>query len=299
MLQILLADIVPVFAIAGAGYVLARHVGTSVKTLSHVVFYVALPCLAFRMLVSSQQSPFEFGRIGLLVVLIATAMAVVGYLLATCARLNGVERRAFLLVVMFSNTGNYGLPVVQFAFGDAALAYGTIVFLIGSVLTYTVGGFVAAGARANARQAFMRVLRMPALYGVALAFVVLATGRPAPDVVMRPVTLLGDAALPMMILVLGMQLERTTRPAQPGVVALAVVASLIIAPIISFGLTALFGIHGPARQALITMASMPTAVATTILALEFDLAPDFVTSTVFVSTIVSPVTLTLLIAYLK
>ena len=103
----------------------------------------------------------------------------------------------------------------------------------------------------------------------------------------------------MMILVLGMQFERATVPERPATVALAVVISLFITPIVAFGLSHLLGLTGPARQAAIVQASMPAAVVTTILALEFDLAPAFVTSVVFVSTMLSPLTLTALIAYLQ
>ena len=63
--------------------------------------------------------------------------------------------------------------------------------------------------------------------------------------------------------------------------------------------TLLLGLTGAARQAAILQASMPAAVITTVLALEFDAAPAFVTSVVFVSTLLSPLTLTLLIAYLR
>jgi hypothetical protein len=116
---------------------------------------------------------------------------------------------------------------------------------------------------------------------------------------MRPVGLLSDAALPVMILVLGMQLERAARPARPRLVLLAVVISLVAAPVVALGLSAAFGITGAARQAAVILSSMPVAVVTTILALEFELAPDFVTSAVFVSTLASPLTLAPLIAYLS
>jgi predicted permease len=111
LLSILSTDILPIFLIAGAGYLLARYVGTNVKTLAHVVFYALLPCLVFRLLVTSQKSGQEFGRMALLATLMILAMGVVGYLIAAALRLNRVDLRAFLLVVMFSNSGNYGLPV--------------------------------------------------------------------------------------------------------------------------------------------------------------------------------------------
>ena len=116
---------------------------------------------------------------------------------------------------------------------------------------------------------------------------------------MRPVTLLSDAALPVMILVLGMQLEQAVWPERPGMVLLAVAISLLAAPFVALSLASLLGITGAARQAAVILSSMPVAVVTTILALEFELAPEFVTSAVFVSTIASPLTLTPLIAYLS
>ena len=93
--------------------------------------------------------------------------------------------------------------------------------------------------------------------------------------------------------------ERTTWPARPGVVAVAVLLSLVATPLAAFGAAHLVGLRGPALQAGVLQASMPTAVITTILALEFDVLPNFVTSVVCVTTLLSPITLTVLIAYLQ
>jgi hypothetical protein len=75
--------------------------------------------------------------------------------------------------------------------------------------------------------------------------------------------------------------------------------SLLVAPVVALGLAGLLGITGTARQSAVILSSMPVAVITTILALEFELAPEFVTSAVFLSTIASPLTLAPLIAYLQ
>ncbi|HXP87729.1 MAG TPA: AEC family transporter [Bryobacteraceae bacterium] len=297
--SILASDILPIFAIAGAGFLLARYAGVNVQTVSRVVFFSLLPCLAFRMLVTSSASRSNVGRLMLLAVLIMAAMGAVGYVAAKGLGLEGASLRAFMMVVMFSNGGNYGLPVVRFAFGSEALTYATIFFLTGSVTTYVVGAFFAGSRRGKIAGALDKVWRMPSLYGVALALVVLAVGRPVPEAIMRPVALLSDAALPVMILVLGMQLERAVWPARPGIVVWAVGISLLAAPFVALGLASLLGISGAARQAAVILSSMPVAVVTTILALEFELAPEFVTSAVFVSTIASPLTLTPLIAYLR
>jgi predicted permease len=143
------------------------------------------------------------------------------------------------------------------------------------------------------------VARVPALYAVVAAVTVIATGATVPLAVMRPVGLLNDAALPVMVLVLGMQLDRATLPAHPAAVTAAVVLSLIVAPMLAFPLSATLGLTGAARQASIIEASMPSAVITTVLALEFDLDAGFSTSVVLFSTLLSPFTLVLLIAYLQ
>ncbi len=299
LFSVFASDLLPIFLIAGAGFALARWLNASATTLTHVVFYTLLPCFAFRLLISSVATGRQFGKMVLVAVAVMVAMAAVGAVMSLALRLSRTEASAFLLVVMFSNGGNYGLPVVSFAFGEDALSYGTVFFLTGSVLTNTVGAFLAAAGRRNLRTALASVLKIPAIYGIAAALIVLATGAAVPTPILRPVTMLSDAALPMMILVLGMQLERARRPPRPGLVFAAVCVSLLVAPIVALGLTSLLDVSGPARQAVVVLSSMPVAVATTILALEFDASPEFVTSAVFLSTILSPLTLTPLIMYLR
>ena len=298
LFSIFASDILPIFAIAGIGFLLARKLQTSVRTLSHVVFYALVPCLGFRLLVTSQMTGSQVGRMALMAILVTAAMGVLARIAAIPLRLSRPDLSAFLLVAMFSNGGNYGLPVVLFAFGTEALSHATVYFVTSSILTYTVGVFLAAAGRRSVSKALSGITRIPALYGVAAALIVIGTGISVPEALMRPVGLLSDAALPTMVLVLGMQLERATIPDRPFVVAVAVVLSLIAAPLVALGLAAALGLTGPARQAGVILASMPVAVVTTILALEFEISPAFVTSAVFVSTLLSPLTLTPLIAYL-
>jgi predicted permease len=299
LLSIFASDILPIFAIAGVGFVLARTLAANVRTLSHIVFYALVPCLVFHLLVTSGMSSGQFGQMALLNILVVASMGGIARVIAVPLRLSRPEMSAFMLVVMISNAGNYGLPVVLFAFGPDALAHASAFFVTGSVLTYTVGVFVAASGRRSMQQALGGVLRVPAIYAVAAAALVLATGASLPLAIARPISMLGDAAIPMMILVLGMQLERATVPERPAAVAAAVLVSLVIAPLVALCLTAALGVTGPARQAAVCLASTPVAVITTILSLEFDVAPAFVTSAVLISTLLSPFTLTPLIAYLQ
>jgi predicted permease len=299
LLSIFANDIAPIFAIAGIGFLLARHFDASVNTLSKVSFNALSPCLVFNQLVTSNITGAEFGRMALFCVLLTAAMGLAARLAAIPLRLDRQTLSSFLLVAMFSNSGNYALPVVLFAFGGEALGHASVFFVVSASLVYTVGVFVAASGRRSVRRALAGVARVPALYAVVAAGVVMSMRLDVPLAIVRPISMLSDAALPVMLLVMGMQLERAAAPRHPVAVAVAVVLSLAVGPMIGAGLSALLGFSGPAYQAAILMASMPAAVITTVLALEFDLDPNFATGTVFATTMLSPFTLVLIIAYLR
>ena len=191
------------------------------------------------------------------------------------------------------------MSVSNFAFGQEALARATIYFVTSTVLMYTVGVFVASSGKSGYRKALTGVFKIPAVYGVLAAAAVMLTSTTLPPPVMRPIELLSGASLPMMMLVLGMQLERATKPESPLLIGLAIVLTLIISPLLAVGMVNVLGLSGAARQAAVLEASMPSAVVTTILALEYGVMPSFVTSVVLASTLLSPITVTLLIAFLK
>jgi malate permease and related proteins len=299
LLTIFLSDILPIFVVAGIGFLLARHVAVNVKALSTVVFNALSPCLAFTLLVTSSINVVEFVRMGLFCVALMGIRGVLARLIAVPLRLDRATRAGFLLAVVFSNSGNFGLPVVLFAFGREALTFATVYFVVAAVLSYTVGVFLAASGHRSVIDALRGITRVPTVYAVAAAAVVLATGARVPLGVMRAITLLSDAALPMMMLVLGMQLQRARRSEHPAAVATAVVLSLVVSPLLAFPVAMALGLSGPAFEAGIVQAAMPAAIVTTILALEFDLDPTFPTAVVFLSTLLSPLTVTVLIAYLR
>lgn len=299
LLTIFVSDLLPVFVIAGVGFLLARHTGVQVLTVSRVTFHALAPAMVFHSLVTSSLSGSDFGRMVLFHASIVVSTAVMARLAAVPLRLNREALSAFMLVVVCSNSGNYGLPVALLAFGPEALAFASVYFISSSIFSYTGGVLLAASGRRSLPQALAGVVRVPAVWGAVAAGVALGLGAPRPEALMRPIALLSDAALPMMILVLGMQLERASWPERPLVVATAVVLSLIATPLAALSLSRLVGLEGPALQAGVLQASMPTAVITSILALEFEVAPAFVTSVVATSTLLSPFTVTWLIAYLQ
>ena len=299
LLSIFASDLLPVFAIAGVGFLLARFAGVQVQAVSRLTFHALAPALVFNTLANATAESSQVGRMTLFYVLVAISAAAMARLVAIPLRLDRRALSAFMLVVVCSNSGNYGLPVTLLAFGREALTFASVYFVASSIFSYTGGVLLAASGRRSLRDAIAGIARVPAVYGAIAAALTLSLGIHLPGAVMAPITLLSEAAVPMMILVLGMQLERASRPERPGVVAAAVLVSLILTPLAALGIAHLVGLQGAALQAGVLQTSMPTAVITTILAVEFDAVPDFVTSVVFVSTLLSPLTVTLMIAYLQ
>ena len=286
LLSIFVSDLLPGFVIAGVGFLLARFAGVQVQTVSRLTFHALAPALVFNILATSTLEGSQAGRMTLFYVLVALSAATLARLVAIPLRLDRRALSAFLLVTLL-------------AFGREALSFASVYFVSSSIFTYTGGVFLAASGKRSVRDALVGVARIPAVYGAAAAALTMSLGIQLPSAVMSPVTLLSEAAVPMMILVLGMQLERASKPKRPVVVAAAVVVSLVLTPLVAIGLAHRVGLRGAAFQAGVLQTSMPTAVITTILAVEFDVLPDFVTNVVFASTLLSPLTVTLMIAYLQ
>jgi len=299
LLEIFANDLLPVFAIAGAGFLLARFAGVQVQGVSRLTFHVLAPALVFNVLVTSTLDAAQSSRMALFYLLVAMSAAVMARLAAIPLRLDRRALSAFMLVVVCSNSGNYGLPVVLLAFGREALAFASVYFVCSAIFSYTGGVLLAASGRRSVRDAVAGLFRVPAFYGAMAALLTMSLDLSIPAMVMRPVGMLSDSALPLMILVLGMQIERATMPERPVVVAAAVAVSLVLTPLAAIGWAHVVGLRGAAFQAGVLQSSMPTAVMTTILALEFDAMPQFVTSVVCFATLLSPLTVTLLIAYLQ
>lgn len=268
------------------------------RPISQVAFYLFSPCLVFNLIANSEVGMadilrmFGFGTAGMLLV---------GLLAWASGSVLRLDRRLLAAVMITStlmNAGNYGLPVVNFAFGETALAYAVPYFVGMAILTNTLGVFTASLGTMNVRQAILGVLRMPVVYAVVAALLFKSLGWELPLPAERSVTILGNAAIPTMLVVLGLQFQAARWSGQFKPLILAIVLRLLVAPFIALFLAPLFSLQGFAFQAGVLESAMPTAVMTAILATEFDVEPSFVAFVVFTSTLLSPLTLTPLLYFL-
>jgi predicted permease len=228
-----------------------------------------------------------------------TVLGGLAWLVAKVLRLQPPLSNAFIMAIMFTNSGNFGLPLNLFAFGQEGMDTALVFFVTSALLVNSFGVYVASRGKAGAGRAMLNVLKAPMLWAALTGFLVNLLGWSVPETIDKAVQLAGQGAVPIMLLLLGMQLARTSLNENKRAIAAATVVKLAVAPLVALAITVILGMQGLSRQVGILEASMPTAVTTTILTTEYDAAPRFAASMVFVSTLLSLVSLTLLLVWLR
>jgi predicted permease len=291
-------NLFPILLAAASGFALAKWLKINPRPLSQVIFYVFSPVLVFNLITSSQLSNQDILRTLLFTFVLIGIVGVLTWLLGAILKLERRILAAVLLTAMFMNAGNYGLPLTSFAFGGAALAFASVFFVINSAATNTAGIVIASSGSTSVWKAIKGLLKFPAIYALVLGVLFLQFKWQLPFGLSRTVTLLSNAAIPSMLVLLGMQLVNIKLVGQVRPLILTTGMRLLVAPLLALGLARIFGMSGPALQAVVLEAAMPAAVTTTILATEFEAEPTFVTTAVLVTTLLSPFTLTPLLAFL-
>ncbi len=298
LITVFVQNLLPVFLAAGAGYLLAAATPIEPRPISRVVFYIFSPCLVFNLLTENQLDSAVMLSMASFAIFQLLSVAFLTWLLARLARLEKQFVVAVVLAALLPNAGNFGLSVNLFAFGEEALALASLFFVSSAMLSYTVGVYIASLGRSDYRRALAGLLKIPTIYAVVLALLFLRLDWQLPQPVERAAGLLGDAAIPTMLVLLGVLLRRARWSGNLLPLAIANGMRLVASPLLAFFLAARFGLQGAARQAGILEAYMPTAVMATVLATEFDVEPGFLTAVVFSSTLLSPLTLTPLLVIL-
>jgi hypothetical protein len=299
VLRVFLEVVLPVALVAVIGGAVGRWRGVPVAPASALVFYLFSPALVFQSMATTQLSAdVSFRIVGVML-----ATFVVMWLVSSAWSLarghDASFRAAFALGATTPNVGNMGLPVAQLAFGDAGLQVAVMNFVVGATLTNTAGIAVASMAGGSMREALRAPFRYPALYAAVGGVAVNALGLELPITVLAPVRSLAGAAVPVMLVVLGLQLRADGLGDDLLETLMVNVMRLGVAPVAAWGVASALGLAGVTRATLVVLAAMPTAVLATILATEFGARPAFVTRVVVTSTVLCMATLTVLITLLR
>jgi hypothetical protein len=279
--------IAPVVVCAAIGFGWAR-LGLPFETpfVTSLVTNIATPCLIVATLTKLNVSAEAFGQMAGAA---ALAIGIFMVIAAAILRAAKLSLHSFLPAMMFGNTGNMGLPLALFAFGEEGLALAIAVFTVNAASNFTIGALIASGT-----VSVQRILRTPVIWAVALALVFMFTGTKPPTFIANTLTLLGNIAIGLMLLALGVSLARLKVGSIKHTIGLSFLR-LGMGFGVGYGLAALLDLEGAKRGVFILACSMPVAVFNYLFAQRYDRAADEVASVIVTSTLISFATLPLLL----
>lgn len=298
--------LLPVAVVIALGYVLGRTFPLDARTLNRLSLYILSPCLMFVSMLRTDVAGDAALRMALQMLIVMAATTLCAALAARLFRLDGPHRSGMLLTSTFMNSGNYGLSVSHFAFGELGFQYATIGYLTQTIMSQTVAIYLASAGTKTRRAALGQVFRVPLIYAVLLALVLRTAGIPLDESngavaasLFRGLRLAADATLPVLLINLGTQLTRRQPMTAAGPLAVATFIRLALSMPIAYGSGLLLGLSGLPLAIGTMQAAMPTAVNMVVVAIEFDAWPEFVSNGVVVTTLGSLVSLTILIALFR
>ena len=258
------------------------------QMVTHLVMRVGAPCL---IISSLSRTPVSRAVLEQMFVMTAVLVVIMMVAAALVIRLAGQPLRTYLGPLVFPNTGNMGLPVCLFAFGEKGLTLALAFFMLVSITHFTVGLALVSG-----RSVLKEMVSNPIVYSIAAAVFMIYGHVSLPHWVENTVQLLGQFTIPLMLLTLGVSLAGL-HVHSFGKSLYFALARLGIGVAAGWGVATLFGVHGTARGVLILEASMPVAVFNYLFAMQFNREPQIIAGMVMISTLLSFLLIPLVLLY--
>ena len=276
--------IFPIFAIVLAGFLYARYRGTDMVAANRLNIEIFTPALIFSILSSEGFDLVQYADLA-----IGTAIVVLGtgLIVWPLTKLFNWPLPVFLPPMMFNNSGNMGLPLALFAFGEKALPAAMIMFLVENTLHFSVGNGIVTKSFSP-----LKLLRMPMLVATFAGIAVSMTQFPIWSPLAKSIDLLGEICIPLMLFSLGVRMTGVNlKDWQIGLTgavlgpAVSVAIAVVILPWLS--LSAL------ETAQLIVFAALPPAVLNYLVAERYDIDPPRVAAIVLLGNLASVVILPL------
>ncbi len=288
LLQVL-QIVAPVFLLAGIGYAWVKlGWNYDVAFVTRMSMTLSIPCLIFMALMRSDVDP-RLLRDTVLAALIA--YCVVGALAWAIVRVAGLHMPTFWAPITFGNTGNLGLPVALFAFGQVGFDFAVVIFAVMAILSFTFGVWVVAGGGSP-----VAAIREPLVWGTVLGSIFLVMDWTVPVWAGNALDLVGQMAIPLMLVTLGVAISRLA----PRSIRRAIWISLVklaICVAVPLGVGLWFDLPPVALGVLILQVATPVAVTSYMLAEKYKAKSDEVAGLVVVSTLISVIAIPVMLAF--
>ncbi|WP_194097808.1 AEC family transporter [Marivivens aquimaris] len=280
----------PVFILAAIGFGWVRlGFEYRVEFVTRLAMTLSVPCLIFTALMRTEINPEALAALSLAAFVGYGIIAAASLLLVTVMR---ADRQTYLAPLIFGNTGNLGLPLALFAFGETGLGYAVVVFAVMAILSFTVGIWLVSGSGS-----LTKIIKEPIVAATMLGALFLWQGWHTPKFLTNSLELIGQMAIPIMLITLGVAVARLETRAIGKAMLMAVIK---IAVCVGAGVIAgqWFDLEPVAMSVLIVQLATPVAVTSYMLAEKYGADSQAVAGLVVVSTVMSVVGLPLILAFL-
>ncbi|WP_298259784.1 AEC family transporter [uncultured Litoreibacter sp.] len=283
--------VAPVFILAAIGFTWVKlGFDYRIEFVTRLAMTLSVPCLIFSALMRTEISPDALTAISLATI---TAYGIVTIASFVVVRFGSMDSRTYLAPLIFGNTGNLGLPLALFAFGQEGLGFAVVVFAIMAILSFTFGVWLVSGGGS-----LTKVIKEPLVGATILGAVFLVMDWETPRFLTNTIDLVGQMAIPMMLITLGVAVARL-KPA--GISKALMVSAFKVGICIGAAIIAgkWFDLPAVPMAVLILQVSTPVAVTSYLLSVKYEADSDVVAGLVVVSTLLSvgyiPLTLAVLI----
>ena len=291
--------ILPIFLLIGAGYMVQRIFHFDLNALKKVIFYLLIPALVFSRLYNTTLSIRSFSFLFLFEIVLIALMGLISIPVSRLRKYTPSMRAAVALALMYCNSGNYGIPVIELVFNNNEIANSiqVLVLTAQNIMTFSLGIFLISRGSHSFKDSIGNMLKFPTLYAIVLAVLLRIFHVSVWAPLWTPIEWLARALVPIALVSLGASLASITISSGLSDVFLAVGGRLILGPSIALALIYAFQYRGITAHTLLIASSMPSAVNTALLAMEFDNEPRFASQTVLFTTVLSLLTVTFTIYF--
>ncbi len=287
-LEILSTITVPLIALILLGYFGQRSFNLDPRTLGQVLINIVAPGAFVYFLVSSPASLSDAGFVTGFVIARFFVLYLLGWSVAYLLGFNPVLRRIAALAIAFPNSGNYGIPLVQLAFGDTWLFHQSVVTSAHAILIVAIMPVLFTSGRFSIVGVVKSAFSTPLLPAVLVGLIIKSAEIPIPEMVMTPLRLLGGTLTPLALLTLGVQLASTSRVPEVGQLSVIIGFRLFAAPLLSFIALWAIGESGEVRDYLVVNACAPVGVILAVLLADRREYTSLVSGAVAYSTVLAP-----------
>lgn len=294
----LIQVVLPVLLIFAAGYLGQKLFKLHIKSLTTTALYLMTPPLIFRTFYNVK---LDAGYLNILVysIVLSGALIAVVKLISRLRKYNSAQTGALISVSAFMNNGNFGAPLMLFAYGQAAFDYSVAIMVLHAIVMSIIGLYYVARGSFDVKKSLVSVAKMPIIHAVYVGFLWRYLNLPLPENIYNAISMVADASIILTMLALGMQLaEIKPVKIQWDLSAIGLILRLLLSPAIAYGLTLILPVEPLLAKVMIVLGAMPSAAIMVMYSIEYDCEPQLVSSITLLSTIISIFTLSVLLTIL-